>query len=272
MTVSSTGSTLSESSLNDLSRRSITPDLIFSGSTSDSSNSNTTISSYGSNASGRCFRISNTSFPQNDSRISESELPYRTTLGDNSALQNTPPIVISPPRQDHSIDGSTPSPSPVTERMPQRLRTGVAQRLLSLVDSNDRPIRLVKRSVLKNITNIAKPRSSAPEDDECIEDAHYLIYRPTEEFLPTLVSTPPTCNAPYSDSGFFGSFSRFGDIYSSNALTSTTPVFTLPESFKFSDVAGCSSPGDILTANYQHEYPDYYEDGVVMGNQFEWGD
>ena len=243
LTVSSTESTLSESSPNDsLGGRPVTPDLISSGSASESSSS------------------SNTS--------------YGHTTFEDSASQNTPPIVISPPRQ--TIDGSTPSP--VAERMPQRQRTSIAERLLSLVDSDGRPIRLVKRSALKDITNIAKPLSSVPGDDECIEDAQCLVYRSAEEFLPTFVSTPPTCNAPYSDSGFFGSSSsRFGDMFSPTALPSTTPAFNLPESLKLSNFAGSMTriTGDIVTslaAKYQNEYPDEGDDGVVMDEQFEWED
>ncbi|KAF8813463.1 hypothetical protein BYT27DRAFT_6373090 [Phlegmacium glaucopus] len=276
LTVSSTGSTLSHSSLNDLGRRSITPDLISSGSTSgSSSSSNTTISSYGSSASGKCFRMSNANFQQDGSRRSESGSPYHTTFG-GPASQNTPPIIISPPRQEQLIDGSTPSPSPVSERIPQGLRTSLAQRLLSLVDSDGRPIRLVKRSVLKDITNIVQTRSSVPGDDECIDDAQCLVYRSAEEFLPAIVSTPPTFNAPYSDSAFFGSSgSRFGDMFSPNAPPSITPTFALPESFKLSNFAGSITriSGDIVTslaAKYQNEYPD--DDGVVIGEEFEWED
>ena len=246
LTVSNTEFTLSESSPdNSLGGRSVTPDLISSGSTSGSSSS------------------SNTS--------------YGHTTFEDSASQNTPSIVISPPRQEQMIDGSTPSPSPVTEWIPQHQRTSIAERLLSLVDSDGRPIRLVKRSALKDITNIAKPLSSVPGDDECIEDAQCLVYRSAEEFLPTFVSTPPTCNAPYSDSGFFGSSSsRFGDMFSPNALPSSTPTFNLPESFKLSSFTGSMSriTGDIVTslaAKYQNEYPDE-DDGVVMDEQFEWED
>jgi hypothetical protein len=248
LTVSNTESTLSESSPNDsLGGRPVTPDLISSRSTSESSSS------------------SNTS--------------YGHTTFEDSASQNTPPIVISPPRQEQMIDGSTPSPSPVTERIPQHQRTGIAQRLLSLVDSDGRPIRHVKRSALKDITNIAKPLSSVPVDDECIEDAQCLVYRSAEEFLPTFVSTPPTCNVPYSDSGFFGSSSsRFGDMFSPpNALpSSTTPTFNLPESFKLSNFAGSMTriTGDIVTslaAKYQNDYPDE-DDDVGMDEQFEWED
>ena len=277
--MSDTESTLSESSPNDsLGGRSITPDLILSGSTSESSSSSNT--SYGSSASGKCFRMSNTNFQQDDSRSSESVSPYHTTF-DDSASQKTPPIVISPPRQEQIIDGSIPSPSPVIERIPQRQRTSIAERLLSLVDSDGRPIRLVKRSALKDITNIAKPVSSVPGDDECIEDAQCLIYRSAEDFLPTFVSTPPTCNAPYSDSGFFGSSSsRFGDMFSPNALPSTTSsTFKgLPESFKLSNFAGSMTRitgGSIVTslaAKYQNEYPDDYEDDNGVGEQFEWED
>jgi hypothetical protein len=172
-----------------------------------------------------------------------------------------------------------PSPSPIAERLAQRQRTSIAERLLSLVDSDGRPIRLVKRSALKDITNIVKPLvSSVPGDDECIEDAQCLVYRSAEEFLPTFVSTPPTCNAPYSDSGFFGSSSsRFGDMFSPpNALpSSTTPsTFNIPESFKLSNFTGSMTriTGDIVTslaAKYQNEYPDE-DDGVVMDEQFEW--
>jgi len=280
LTVSSTGSILSESSLNDLGRRSITPDLISSGSTSrSSSSSNTTISSYGSSASGKSFRMSNAHFQQNGSQSSESESPYHNPFGD-SASQITPPIVISPPRQEQMIDGSTPSPSPLSERIPHGLPTSLAQRLLSLVDSDGRPIRLVKRSALKDITNIAPTRSSGPGDDDCIEDAQCLVYRSAEEFLPTVISTPPTCNAPYSDSAFFGSSSsRFGDMFSPDAPPSIAPTFVLPESFKLSNFAGSiitRISGDIVTslaAKYQNEYPDDYEDdGVVMDEQFEWED
>ena len=178
------------------------------------------------------------------------------------------------------IDGSTPSPSPVTDKIPQRQRTSIAERLLSLVDSDGRPIRLVKRSAFKDITNIVKPLSSVPADDECIEDAQCLIYRSAEEFLPPFASTPPTCNAPYADSGFFGSSSsRFGDMFSpTNALPSTTtPTFNLPESLKLSNFAGSMTriTGDIVTslaAKYQNEYPDEDDDGVVMDEQFEWED
>ena len=178
------------------------------------------------------------------------------------------------------IDGSTPSPSPVTDRIPQRQRTSIAERLLSLVDSDGRPIRLVKRSAFKDITNIVKPLSSVPADDECIEDAQCLIYRSAEEFLPPFASTPPTCNAPYADSGFFGSSSsRFGDMFSpTNALPLTkTPTFNLPESLKLSNFAGSMTriTGDIVTslaAKYQNEYPDEDDDGVVMDEQFEWED
>lgn len=251
LTVSSTGSTLSESSLND---RSTTPDLVSSGSSSESSN--TTISSYGSSASGTYFRMSNA-----------RESPYHITFGD-SASQHTPPIVISPPRPEQLTDGSTtPSPSPV-ERMAQGLQTTLAQRLLSLVDSNGRPIRLVKRSVLKDITNIAKTRSSVPGDDECIEDAQCLVYRSAEEFLPTFVSTPPTCNAAYSESTIFGSSSRFGDMFSPDA--------PLPDSINLSRFAGSITriSGNVVTslaAKYQRRYPDDYEDdGLAMGEQFEW--
>ena len=245
-TASNTESILSESSPNDsLGGRPVTPDLISSGSTSESSSSSN--SSYG-----------------------------HSTFED-SASQNTPPIVISPPRQEQMIDGSTPSPSPITERIPQHQRTSLAERLLSLVDSNGRPIRHVKRSALKDITNIPKPLSSVPVDDECIEDAQCLVYRSAEEFLPTFVSTPPTCNVPYADSGFFGSSSsRFGDMFSPNALpSSTTPTtFNLPESFKLSNFAGSMTriTGDIVTslaAKYQNEYSD---DGVEMDEQFEWED
>ena len=243
LTVSNTGSTLSESSPNDsLGGRPVTPDLISSGSTSESSSS------------------SNTS--------------YGHTTFEDSASQNTPPIVISPPRQEQMIDGSTPSLSPFTERIPQRQRTSIAERLLSLVDSDGRPIRLVKRSALKDITNIVKPLSSIPGDDECIEDAQCLIYRSAEEFLPAFVSTPPTCNAPYSDYGFFGSSSsRFGDMFSPNALPSATPNFNLPESFKLSNFAGSMTriTGDIVTslaAKYQNED----DDGALMDEQFEWED
>lgn len=257
LTVSSTGSTLSESSLND---RSTTPDLVSSGSSSESSN--TTISSYGSSASGTCFRMSN-------ARVS-LESPYHITFGD-SASQHMPPIVISPPRQEQLTDGSTtPSPSPV-ERMAQGLRTTLAQRLLSHVDSDGRPIRLVKLSALKDITNIAKTRSSVPGDDECIEDAQCLVYRSAEEFLPTFVSTPPTCNAPYSESTVFGSSSRFGDMFSPDA-----PTFVLPESINLSHFAGSitrisSNVVTSLAAKYQRRYPDDYEDdGLAMGEQFEW--
>jgi hypothetical protein len=247
LTVSNTESTLSESSPNNsLGGRPVTPDLISSGSASESSSS------------------SNTS--------------YGHTTFEDSTSQNKP-IVISPLRQEQMIDGSTPSPSPVTERIPQRQRTSIAERLLSLVDSDGRPIRLVKRSALKDITNIAKPLSSIPGDDECIEDAQCLIYRSAEEFLPTFVSTPPTCNAPYSDSGFFGSSSsRFGDMFSPNALPSTTPTtLNLPESFKLSNFAGSMTriTGDIVTslaAKYQNEDPDEDDDGVVMDEQFEWED
>ena len=178
------------------------------------------------------------------------------------------------------IDSSTPSPSPsppVTEGIPQRQRTSIAERLLSLVDSDGRPIRLVKRSALTDITNISKPLSSVPGDDECIEDAPCLVYRSAEEFLPTFVSTPPTCNAPYSDSGFFGSSSsRFGDMFSPNALpSSTTPTFNLPESFKLSKFAGSMSriTGDIVTSlavKYQNVADE--DDGLVMDEQFEWED
>ena len=244
LTVSNTESTLSESSPNDSpGGRPVTPDLISSGSTSESSSS------------------SNTS--------------YGHTTFEDSASQNTPPIVISPPRQDQMIDGSTPSPSPVTERIPQHQRTSIAERLLSLVDSDGRPIRLVKRSALTDITNIAKPLSSVPGDDECIEDEQCLVYRSAEEFLPTFVSTPPTCNAPYSDSSFFGSSSsRFGDMFSPNAFPSTTPTFNLPKSFKLSKFAGSMSriTGDIVTSlavKYQNEYPGE-EDGIMMDEQFEW--
>ena len=253
LTVSDTESTLSESSPNDsLGGRPVTPDLISSGSTSESSSSSNT--SYGSSG------------------------PYHITF-DDSGSQNTPPIVISPPRQELMTDGSIRSPSPVAERIPQRQRTSVAERLLSLVDSDGRPICLAKRAVFKDITNIAKPLSSVPGDDECIEDAQCLIYRSAEEFLPTFISTPPTCNVPYSDSGFFGSSSsRFGDMLSPNALPSTTPNFNLPESFKLSNFSGSMTriTGDIVTslaAKYQNEYPDDYEDdGVVMDEQFEWED
>ena len=278
LTVSDTESMLSESSPNDsLGGRPITPDLIPSGSTSESSSSSNT--SYGSSASGNCFRMSNTNFQRDDSGSSESVSPYHTTF-DHSASKNTPPIVISPPRQEQMIDGSIPSPSPVIERIPQRQRTSVAERLLSLVDSDGRPIRLVKRSALKDITNIAKPLSSTPGDDECIEDAQCLIYRSAEEFLPTFVSTPPTCNAPYSDSDFFGSSSsRFGDMFSPNALPSTTSSTfkNLPESFKLSNFAGSMTriTGDIVTslaAKYQNEYPDDYEDDDGVGERFEWED
>ena len=247
LTVSNTESTLSESSLNDyLVGRPVTPDLVCSGSASESSSS------------------SNTS--------------YGHSTFEDSASQNTPPIVISPPRQEQIIDGSTPSPSLVTERIPQRQRTSIAERLFSLVDSDGRPIRVVKRSALKDITNIAKPLSSIPGDDECIEDAQCLIYRSAEEFLPTFVSTPPTCNAPYSDSGFFGSSSsRFGDMFSPNSHLSTTPTFNLPESFKLSNFTGSMTriTGDIVTslaAKYQNEYPDEDDGGVVMDEQFEWED
>lgn len=243
--MSNTESTLAESSLNySLGGRPVTPDLVSSGSTSESSSS------------------SNTS--------------YGHTTFEDSASQNTPPIVISPPRQEQMIDGSTPSP--VTDRIPQHQRTSIAERLLSLVDSDGRPIRLVKRSALKDITNIAKPLSSVPGDDECIEDAQCLIYRSAEEFLPTFVSTPPTCNAPYSDSGFFGSSSsRFGDMFSPNALPSTTPTLNLPESFKLSNFAGSMTriTGDIVTslaAKYQNGDLNEDEDGVVMDEQFEWED
>ena len=271
--------TLSESSLNDL-----TPDLISSGSTSESSSSsNTTTSPYGSNASEKCFRMSNANFQQDGS---DSDSPYHTTFEDSASLNTPPPpIIISPPRQEQMNDGSTPSPSPITERIPgQRQRTSLAERLLSLVDSNGRPIRLVKRLALKDITNIAKPHSSvlvaAAGGDECNEDASCLVYRSAEEFLPTFVSTPPTFNAPYSESnGFFGSTSssRFGDMFSPNA---STPTFVLPESFKLSHLAGSMMTritGDIVTslaAKYQNEYSDDYEDddGAVMGQQFEWED
>ena len=175
-------------------------------------------------------------------------------------------------------DGSTPSPSPVTSRIPQRQQTSIAERLLSLVDFDGRPVRLLKRSALKDITNIARPLSSVLGDDECIEDAQCLIYRSADEFLPTFVSTPPTCNAPYSDSGFFGSSSsRFGDMFSPNALPSTTPTFNLPESIKLSNFTGSMTriTGDIVTslaAKYQNEYPDEDDGGVVMDEQFEWED
>ena len=244
LTVSNTESTLSESSPNNsLGRRPVTPDLISSGSASESSSS------------------SNTS--------------YGHSTFEDSASQNTPPIVISPPRQEQIIDGSTPFL--VTGRIPQRQRISIAERLLSLVDSDGRPIRLVKRSALKDITNIAKPLSSVPGDDECIEDAQCLVYRSAEEFLPTFVSTPPTCNVPYSgdSSGFFGSSgsSRFGDMFSPNALPSTAPTFNLPESFKLSNFAGSMTriTGDIVTSlatKYQNGYPDD-DDGV---EQFEWED
>jgi len=176
------------------------------------------------------------------------------------------------------INDFTPSRSPITERITQRQRTSLAEQLLSLVDSDGRPIRVVKRFELKDITNIPKPRSSVPGDDECIEDAQCLVHRSAEEFLPTFVSTPPTCNPPYSDSGFFGSSSsRFGDMFSPNA---STPTFALPESFKLSDFAGSMTriTGDIVTslaAKYEKEYQDDYEDdddGVVVGEQFEWED
>jgi hypothetical protein len=55
-------------------------------------------------------------------------------------------------------------------------------------------VQFVKRSALKDITNIAKHRSSAL--GECIEDVQCLVYRSAEEFLPTIVSTPPTFNTP----------------------------------------------------------------------------
>ena len=166
-----------------LSGRPVTPDLVSSGSASESSSS--------SNSS------------------------YGHTTFDDSASQNTPPIVISPPRQEQIIDGSTPSLSPAIDRIPQRQRTSLAERLLSLVDSGGRPIRLVKRSALKDITNIVKPLSSVPADVDCIEDAQCLIYQSAEEFLPPFASTPPTCNAPYADSSFFGSSQcRFGDMFS----------------------------------------------------------
>jgi hypothetical protein len=239
LTVSNTESALSESSPNDsLGGRPVTPDLVSSGSTSESSSS------------------SNTS--------------YGHSTFEDSASQSTPPIVISPPRQEQTIDGSTPSPSPI----PQHQRTSIAERLLSVVDSDGRPIRHVKRSALKDITNIPKPLSSVPVDDECIEDAQCLVYRSAEEFLPTFVSTPPTCNVPYSDSGFFGSSSsRFGDMFSPNALPSTTPAFNLPESFKLCSFAGSMTriTGDIVTslaAKYQNEYPDEDDDD----EQFEWED
>jgi hypothetical protein len=283
LTVSSIESTLSESSLNDL-----TPDLISSGSASESSSSsNTTTSPYGSNASGKCFQMSNANF-QRDGSSSDSDSPYHITFEDSASLNTPPPIIISPPRQEQMMDGSTPSPSPITERIPgQHQRTSLAERLLSLVDSNGRPIRPVKRSALKDITNIAKPHLSVlvAGDDECNEDALCLVYRSAEEFLPTFVSTPPTCNAPYSDSnGFSGSTSssRFGDMFSPNA---STPTFILPESFKLSNFAGSMTriTGDIVTSlaakyqnesRYQNEYSDDYEDddGVVMGQQFEWED
>ena len=229
---SSTGSTLSDSSLCPT-----TPDLISSESTSGSSGSDS---------------LSHAIF------------------GDSTSL-NTPPVIISPPRLEQMVDGSSPS------LMLQHQRTSLAERLLSLVDSNGRrPVSLVKRSALKDITNIAKTRSSAPGDDECIEDVQCLVYRSAEEFLPTFVSTPPTFNAPYSDSGLFGSStSRFGDMFS----PSTTPSFILPESLKLSNFAGSMSrvTGDIVTslaAKYQNEYPDDDEDddGMVMREQFEWED
>lgn len=43
-------------------------------------------------------------------------------------------VVISPLKQEQYMNGSTPSPSPVTERIPRRQRTSLAERLLSLVD------------------------------------------------------------------------------------------------------------------------------------------
>ena len=179
--MSNTESTPSESFHNDsISGRPVTPDLVSSGSASESSSS--------SNSS------------------------YGHITFDDSTSQNTPPIVISPPRQEQIIDGSTPSP-PATDRIPQRQRTSLAERLLSLVDPDGRPIRLVKRSALKDITNIVNPLSSVPADVDCIEDAQCLIYQSAEEFLPPFASTPPTCNAPYADSSFFGSsHSRFGDM------------------------------------------------------------
>ena len=243
LTMSNTESTLSDSSHNhSLSGRSATPDLVSSGSASESSSS------------------SNTS--------------YGLTTFEDSASQNTPPIVISPPRQEQIIDGFTPSPSPLTERIPQRQRTSIAERLLSLVDSDGRPIRLVKRSAMKDITNIVKPLSSIPADDECIEDAQCLIYRSAEEFLPPFASTPPTCNAPYADSGFFGSSSsRFGDMFSPNGLASTTTTssFNLPESFKLSNFAGSMTriTGDIVTS-LAAKYED--DDGIAMDEPFEWED
>ena len=280
LTVSSTVAMLSETSLNDLGRRSITPDLISSGSSSASSNN--TISSYGSSASGKCFRMSNSNFHSDGSRSSESDSPYRTGTFGDSASQNTPPIIISSPRPE----GSTPSPSPISERIPQRrMRTNLAQRHSSLVNSGGRPTRVVKRSALKDITNIAKRRSSVPGDDGCIEDAQCLVYRSAEEFLPTIVSTPPTFNTPYADSGFFGSSTRFGDMFSPNAptmsttTTTITPTFVLPESFKLSNFAGSMSriSGDIVTslaAKYQHveDYDDDVDDGVEVAEQFEWED
>ena len=269
LTVSSTGSTLSETSFNDLAGCPMTPDLISSESASESSSSssNTTTSPYGSSASGTHFRC----FQRDGSRSSESDSPYHTTFEDSPSLQ-TPPIIISPPRQEQVIDDFTPFP--IAERITQRQRTSLAERLLSLVDSDGR---VVKRFELKDITNIAKPRSSVPGDDECIEDAQCLVYRSAEDFLPTFVSTPPTCNPPYSDSGFLGSSSsRFGDMFSPNA---STPTFALPESFKLSGFAGSMTriTGDIVTslaAKYENEYQDDYEDddGVVMGERFEWED
>ena len=244
LTMSNTESTLSESSRNDSLRgRSATPDLVSPGSASESSSS------------------SNTS--------------YGLTTFEDSASQNTPPIVISPPRPEQMIDlGFTPSPSAVTDRIPQRQRTSIAERLLSLVDSDGRPIRLVKRSVMKDITNIVKPLPSVLADDECIEDAQCLIYRSAEEFLPTFASTPPTFNAPYADSGFFGSSSsRFGDMFSPNALssTATTPSFNLPESLKLSNFAGSMTriTGDIVTS-LAAKYED--DDGIAMDGPFEWED
>ena len=220
--------------------------------------------------------MSNTNFPQDGLRSSEFESPYDIIFGDSTS-QTTPPIIISPPRQE-VIDGSTPSPSPVAERIPQRRRNSLAQRLLSLVDPDGRPIRLVKRSALKDITNITKPRlSSVLGVDECVDDMQHFIYQSAEEFLPNFVSTP-TCNDLYSDSGFFGPSSRFGDIFSpnNNAPTSIAPTAffaTLPESFKLSNFAGPMTPVSDDIVAYNNEYRDDYEDDVVaMGKQLEWED
>lgn len=251
LAVSSTGSELSD---NDLGRLSITPILkhppvatLMDTPDSKPNDSNLNLS----------LTVSSTG-----STISESSLNGGSITPDLSSSGST--------------DGSTPSPSPVSERIPQHIRASVAQRLLSLVDSDGRPTRLVKRSALKDITNIARTRPSVPGDDECVDDAQCLVYRSAEEFLPTLVSTPPTCNAPYADSAFFGSSgSRFGDMFSDNAPPSTRPTFALPESFKLSNFAGSITriSGDIVTslaARYHND--DYEDDGVAMDEQFEWED